>query len=248
MGESKNRNEQFENIAKMKSDFEQKGYPVISIDSKKKEAIGEYSRPDDSLYGKEPQITLDHDFKTQDSSTAVPHGIYDVKENTGYITIGKSSDTSEFVCDNIKNWWFEIGIVLYPLVKYLLILCDGGGSNSSRHYIFKEDLKKLAMLIGIDIRVAHYPPYCSKWNPIEHKLFPHVSKAIRGANITSVKMLKKQIKRTKTKTGLKVEVAISKKIYKSGRKVQKGFKENMPIEFDEYLSKWNYVAKHKNIN
>lgn len=166
-----------------------------------------------------------------------------MKENSGYITIGKSSDTSEFVCDNIKNWWFKIGIVLYPFVKHLLILCDGGGSNSSRHYIFKEDLMKLAMTIGVNIRIAHYPPYCSKWNPIEHKLFPHVSKAIRGANITSIKMLGDQIKRTKTKTGLKVKVNISKKTYNSGRKVQDGFKEDMPIEFDEYLPKWNYVAK-----
>ena len=102
------------------------------------------------------------------------------------------------------------------------------------------------MTIGINIRIAHYPPYCSKWNPIEHKLFPHVSKAIRGANITSVKMLEKHIKRTKTKTGLKVEVAISKKTYNSGRKVQDGFKENMPIEFDAYLPKWNYVANYQN--
>ncbi len=244
MGVSKNRNEQFENIAKIKDSFEKKGYPVISVDTKKKEAIGEYSRSGDSLYGKEAQTTLDHDFKTADSQTAVPHGIYDVKENAGYITIGKSSDTSEFVCDNIKNWWFKIGITLYPFVKCLLILCDGGGSNSSRHYIFKEDLMKLAMTIGINIRIAHYPPYCSKWNPIEHKLFPYVSKAIRGANITSVKMLEKHIKRTKTKTGLKVEVAISKKTYNSGRKVQDGFKENMPIEFDAYLPKWNYVANY----
>ncbi len=103
LGISKNRNEQFENIAKIKTSFEKKGYPVISVDTKKKETIGKYSRSGDSLYGKEAQTTLDHDFKTKDSQTAVPHGIYDVKENTGYITIGKSSDTSEFVCDNIKN-------------------------------------------------------------------------------------------------------------------------------------------------
>ena len=243
MGVSKNRNEQFENIDKIKAGFEAEGYPVISVDTKKKELLGEYSRSNDSLYGQEPQITLDHDFKTKQSQLAIPHGIYDEKENTGYITIGKSSDTSEFVCDNIKNWWFKIGRLLYPFAKYILILCDGGGSNSSRHYIFKEDLHKLALAIGIDIRVAHYPPYCSKWNPIEHKLFPYVSKAIRGANITNVKMLGEQIKRTKTKTGLKVTVNISKKTYSPGRKTKDGFKEAMPIEFDDYLPQWNYVAK-----
>ncbi len=243
MGINKNRNEQFENINRIKASFEEEGYPVISVDTKKKELLGEYSRSNDSLYGKEPQITFDHDFKTKDSKIAVPHGIYNEKENSGYITIGKSSDTSEFVCDNIKNWWLKIGILLYPFAKYLLILCDGGGSNSSRHYIFKEDLQKLALEIGVNIRIAHYPPYCSKWNPIEHKLFPYVSKAIRGANITSLKMLGYHIKRTKTKTGLKVTVNISKKEYRTGRKIKEGFKEAMPIEFDEYLPQWNYVAK-----
>ena len=99
------------------------------------------------------------------------------------------------------------------------------------------------MAIGVNIRIAHYPPYCSKWNPIEHKLFPYVSKAIRGANITSLKMLGYHIKRTKTKTGLKVIVNISKKEYRTGRKIKEGFNEAMPIEFDEYLPQWNYVAK-----
>jgi len=243
LGVSKNRNEQFENITKFKRSYLRKGYPVISVDTKKKEVIGEYSRTNDSLYGTEAQITLDHDFQTPNSIVGVPHGIYDEKENSGYITIGQSSDTSEFVCDNIKNWWFTIGILLYPFAKYLLILCDGGGSNSSRHYIFKEDLQKLALTIGINIRIAHYPPYCSKWNPIEHKLFPHVSKAIRGANITSIHKLGEHIKRTKTKTGLKIVVKMSRKKYNTGRKVQEGFKEDMPIKFDNYLPLWNYVAK-----
>ena len=205
--------------------------------------MGEYARANDEIYGTEPQVALDHDFKKTTTQTIVPHGIYDGKENKGYITLCKSSDTSKFVCDNIKDWWLTIGILLYPLAKYILILCDGGGSNSSRHYIFKEDLLKLAREIGINIRIAHYPPYCSKWNPIEHKFFPHVSKAIRGANITSIEMLRDHIARTKTKTGLEVSVNISEKIYDTGRKVQKGFKENMPIEFDNYLPRWNYVAR-----
>ncbi len=143
-----------------------------------------------------------------------PHGIYDVNENIGFITLNSSSDTSEFVCDNIRNWWFTIGITHYFSAHRLLILCDGGGSNSSRHYIFKEDLEKLAKEIGIDIRVAHYPPYCSKWNPIEHRLFPHVSKAMRGANFTDIEMMSDYIKRTKTKTGLKVIVNTTSKVIK----------------------------------
>lgn len=178
----------------------------------------------------------------------IPHGIYDTQENMGYITLNTSSDTSEFVCDNIKNWWFTIGIIIYPLAQRLLILCDGGGSNSSRHYIFKNDIERLAKAIGIDIRIAHYPPYCSKWNPIEHRLFPHVSKAMHGANFTDIEMMGDYIKRTKTKTGLKVIVNITSKEYKTGRKVENGYKNNMGIEFDSYLPKWNYMAKCRIVN
>lgn len=216
------------------------GYPVISVDTKKKEAIGEYSRPSDSLYGKEAQITLDHDFKTADSHTAVPHGIYDVKENAGYITIGTSSDTGEFVCDNIKNRWLKIGILLYPFAKYLLILCDGGGSNSSRHYIFKEELQKLVNEINIEIRVAHYPPYCSKYNPIEHRMFPHVTQVCKGVVFKSVGLVKKLIEKAKTNKGLKVVANVMNKLYETGKKVKEGFKENMKIIFDKILPKWNY--------
>lgn len=206
--------------------------------------MGEYSRPNDALYGIEAQTTLDHDFKKKDTVMGTPHGIYDMQENTGYITLNTSSDTSEFVCDNIKNWWFPFGILLYPLASRLLILCDGGGSNSSRHYIFKEDLEKLATIIGIDIRIAHYPPYCSKWNPIEHRLFPHVSNAMRGANFTTIEMMSDSIQRTKTKTGLKVTVNTTNKVYETGRKADKEYKNNMGIEFDAYLPKWNYMARH----
>jgi len=188
-------------------------------------------------------LSLDHDFKTKDTLMGIPHGIYDTQENMGYITLNTSSDTSEFVCDNIKNWWFTIGILIYPLAKRLLILCDGGGSNSSRHYIFKKDLEELAKTIRIDIRIAHYPPYCSKWNPIEHRLFPHVSKAMQRANFTDIEMMSDYISRTKTKTGLKVIVNTTSKEYKTGRKVENGYKNNMGIKFDTYLPKWNYMAK-----
>jgi hypothetical protein len=177
-----------------------------------------------------------------------PHGIYDINENMGYITLNTSSDTSEFVCDNIKNWWLGIGMFHYPLSNRILILCDGGGSNNSRHYIFKADLEKLAKTIGIDIRIAHYPPYCSKWNPIEHRLFPHVSKALRGANFKNIEMMRDSIQRTKTKTGLKVTVDITNKVYQTGRKVNKEYKNNMGIEFDSYLPRWNYIVKGASLN
>jgi len=136
-----------------------------------------------------------------------------------------------------------IGIFIYPIASYILILCDGGGSNSSRHYIFKEDLEKLANTIGIDIRIAHYPPYCSKWNPIEHRLFSQMSKAMAGSKLMDLEDMEKRIKRTKTKTGLKVIVDINENVYTKGRKYSLGYKENMTIEFDTYLPRWNYTAK-----
>jgi len=116
------------------------------------------------------------------SSDGAPNGFYDLKRNTGYITLGTSHDTSEFACDSLFQWWMNEGIIHYPKAKSLLILCDGGGSNSSRHYIFKEDLQKTANALGLEIRIAHYPPYTSKYNPIEHRFFPHVTRACEGSN------------------------------------------------------------------
>jgi len=243
LNQHENRNDQFVNINVLRDLAQQSGNPVISLDTKNKESLGEYSRNNDALYGIEAEETLDHDFKTKDTKTGIPHGIYDTLQNTGYVTLNSSSDTSEFVCDNIKKWWMTIGIFLYPLAHYILILCDGGGSNSSRHYIFKEDLEKLAKNIGIDIRIAHYPPYCSKWNPIEHRLFSQMSKAMVGSKLMDLNDMEQRIKRTKTKTGLKVIVDINEKVYTKGRKYSLGYKENMKIEFDSYLPRWNYMAK-----
>ena len=169
-----------------------------------------------------------------------PHGIYDLKENKGYINIGISKDTSEFVCDSIRNWWYHQGQYDYPEATSILMLSDSGGSNNCHHYIFKEDLQKLVNEIGLEIRVAHYPPYTSKYNPIEHRLFPHITRACQGVIFKTVETVKELIEKTKTKTGLRVTVEIINKIYHAGRKVAEDFKENMKIVFDNYLPQWNY--------
>ncbi len=122
------------------------------------------------------------------------------------------------------------------------MLCDGGGSNRSRHYLFKQDLQELAEALGLRIRVAHYPPYCSKYNPIEHRLFPHVTRACQGVIFKSVEMVKQLMEKTKTKAGLRVQVRILDKLYETGRKVASDFKETMRIVFDDYLPAWNYVV------
>lgn len=241
MKKVKNRNEQFENIARLRAKYEAEGNPTISLDTKKKEYLGNFYR-DGHLYTLEELAVYDHDFISFAEGVVIPHGIYDLEKNTGYINLGTSKDTTEFACDCLRNWWYEQGKYDYPSATSILILCDGGGSNSSRYYIFKEDLQKLADEIGVEIRIAHYPPYCSKYNPIEHRLFPHVTRACQGVIFKSIAIVKELMEKTKTSKGLKVTVKIVNKVYETRRKVAEGFKKTMRIVFDEYLPKWNYRA------
>jgi hypothetical protein len=139
-------------------------------------------------------------------------------------------------------WWYKQGQFDYPEATSLLILCDGGGSNNVRHYVFKSDLQDLAQEIGREIRLAHYPSYTSKYNPIEHRLFPHITRACQGVLFKSVELVKRWMEGTRTQQGLQVTIQIIDKIYLTGRKVTENFKHNMPILFDEHLPQWNYRA------
>lgn len=217
------------------------GNPIISIDVKKKEEIGRFYR-DGQCYCSEAVEVYDHDFKSFSEGVVIPHGIYDLRMNVGYITLGNSKDTSEFCCECIRDWWINHGQINYPNADSILALADGGGSNSSRHYIFKEDLQKLVNEIGIEVRIAHYPPYTSKYNPIEHRLFCHVTRACEGVVFESMELVQELVAKTSTKKGLKVFAALKDKIYKTGRKVSEGFKDGMTIIFDDILSKWNYTV------
>ncbi len=160
-GQSKNRDEQFERIAELKKEYEQAGNPVVSVDTKKKESLGNLYR-EGTLYTRETIEVYDHDFPSLAEGVVIPHTIYDVFKNSAYVNIGTSKDTSEFACDSIRRWWNWRGRYDYPEATSILMLMDGGGSNSSRHYLFKQDLQTLADTIGMEIRVAHYPPYTSK--------------------------------------------------------------------------------------
>lgn len=238
---AEHRDEQFIKIQNLKDEYIKANNPVISMDVKKKEAIGNFYR-DGVLYTTDTITVLDHDFLSYSDGTIIPHGIYDIQRKEGYITIGTSKDTSEFACESLKDWWENTGKHQYPNATSILILADGGGSNSSRHYIFKQDLQNLANEIGVEIRMAHYPPYTSRYNPIEHRLFCHVTRACQGVVFKSHEIVKELMEKTTTTTGLRVIVNIKKKIYETGRQVSKSFKENMPIVFDNYLGKWNYRA------
>ena len=152
---------------------------MLSVDTKKKELLGDFYR-DGKIDTQGTIETNDHDFGSAGLGVVIPHGVYDVGKNQGFLHLNTSHDTSELACDSIAAWWEGHGRTGYPRAKKLLILCDGGGSNSATRYVFKEALQKLADRLGLEIRVSHYPPYCSKYNPIEHRLFPHVTRACRG--------------------------------------------------------------------
>lgn len=241
------RNAQFERIAELREEYSAKGNPVISVDTKKKEKIGNLFR-EGKIYTTETIEVFDHDFPSLAEGVAVPHTVYDIERNEAYVAIGTSRDTSEFACDSLRHWWYNYGVLHYSLATSILILMDGGGSNSSRHYIFKQDLQALAEEIGVEIRIAHYPPYTSKWNPIEHRVFPHITRALQGVILTSHQLTKELIETATTKTGLKVMACIFNRVYEKGRKVTEGFKESMRIVRDEHLGQWNYLAVPKDVN
>lgn len=241
MGHHPDRNAQFENIARLRREYQEAGDPVVSIDTKKKELLGNFHRPG-TTYNEQPVETFDHDFSSAGQGKLIPHGIYDLASGHAHINLNTSHDTSELCCDSIAVWWQQHGCAAYPQTKRLLILCDGGGSNNASHYVFKEDLQRLATCLGLELRVAHYPPYCSKHNPIEHRVFPHVTRACQGVIFHSLDVAGQFIARTKTTTGLRVTVSILEKVYATGRKYAANFKKNMAILFDDHLPKWNYRA------
>jgi len=235
------RDAQFQNIAKIKASYLKARDPAISVDTKKKELVGNFSR-EGHTHTQVGVETLDHDFPSAGEGKVIPHGIYDLARNDGYIHLNMSHDTCDFFCDSVAHWWERHGRRQYPKAKRLLILCDGGGSNSSYHHVFKEALQGLATRLGLRIRIAHYPPYCSKHNPIEHRLFPHVTRACQGVVFHSLTIIKSFMERAGTQTGLKVVVDILSGVYQTGKKCAADFKENMTILFDELLARWNYEA------
>lgn len=239
-----NRNEQFEHIADLKNKFCEENQVILSIDTKKKEMLGNFYR-EGKLYTNKPVEVNDHDFNSFSDGVIVPHGIYDLRDNKCYLTIGKSKDTAEFMCDNIEHYWNESLSKKYPNAKKILILCDGGGSNSCLHHVVKEQFKMLSEKIQKEITIAHYPAYCSKWNPIEHKVFCHITRSWQGVVFDNYEVVKELAEKTTTKTGLSVKVCFNDKEYFTGKKASDEFFKLLPVEFDEILPKWNYSFKPK---
>ena len=241
LGQHAQQDQQFQNLARLRAEYQASPNPILSMDTKKKELIGNFYR-DGKLYTLKTIRTLDHDFPSSAEGVIIPHGLYDLKQNHGHINLGVSHDTSQFACDSVLRWWQLHGHDRYPKATSLLLLCDGGGSDASNRYVFKAALQDLADRLGIEIRVAHYPPYTSKYNPIEHRLFPHVTRVCQGVVFVSVELVKELMERAKTRTGLWVTVDLIAQDYATGEKAPPGFKENMKIVFDTDLPQWNYRA------
>jgi hypothetical protein len=218
--------------------------PILSIDCKKKEVLGNLYRAG-KCYMQGSVKVYDHDYTHLAEGKVIPHGIYDLQRIEGYITIGTSHETAEFITDNLLWWWVTYGIHYYPEAQSILIFCDAGGGNSYRHHVFKKKLLELAKTIGKKLIICHYPPYASKWNPIEHRLFAPVHQAMQGAVLDSYQTVKMLIDKTSTKTGLKVVSRIVDKHYPIGEKVEAKDVDYSSIIYNKVVPKLSYEVVPK---
>jgi hypothetical protein len=235
------RNEQFEYINKQTQDYIISEQPVISVDAKKKENLGNFSNKGREYQPKRhPVETNMHDFPDKELGKAIPYGIYDWVHNLGFVNVGIDHDTSEFAVNSIRTWWNEMGHEKFPNAKRLLITADSGGSNSSRTHLWKMELQKLANELGIEITVCHFPPGTSKWNKIEHKLFSFISKNWRAQPLKDMATVVNLISHTETTKGLKVRCVIDENKYQKGIKIKNKELENINIKTHYFHPEWNY--------
>lgn len=233
---------QFQFINSTAMSFIAKKCPVISVDTKKKELVGNYKNIGREWEKKgKPLEVKGHDFPDPKVSKAVPYGIYDIADNKGWVNVGTSCDTAEFAVESIRFWWNEIGKKKYKKSKKLLICADSGGSNGSRSHLWKKELQELANETGLRVSVCHFPPGTSKWNKIEHKLFSFITMNWRGRPLTSYRTIIKLIASTKTKSGLTVNVRLDKRKYKKGIKVPKKVMDGLKIVKADFHGEWNYT-------
>ena len=238
------RNAQFEYINTTSKEYMSKGIPVISIDCKKKENLGNFkNNGQEYRRKKDPRKVLDHDFLIKELGTVAPYGIYDIDKNTGFINLGTSHDTAEFAVNSIFQWWLHIGKETYPDVKRLYINCDGGGSNGSRLHLWKAQLAEFAETTGLEVHVSHFPPGTSKWNKIEHRLFCYISKNWAGQPLIDIETVIDLIGSTTTEQGLKVKCMLDKNEYPTGVKVPDEDYDRIDIEHLNPMPDWNYIIR-----
>lgn len=238
------RNAQFEHINEQVQVYQEAGQPVISVDTKKKELVGDFKNGGRELRPKgDPEPVRVHDFALPELGKVNPYGVYDVTHNLGWVNVGIDHDTATFAVESIRRWWRLMGQPLYPAAQQLLITADGGGSNGSRLRLWKVELQKLADEIGLQIAVCHLPPGTSKWNKIEHRLFSFISQNWRGKPLISHQVIVNLIAATTTKAGLTVRAEIDTKKYPPGRKVTRQEAKKVNLSCDSFHGEWNYTIR-----
>ena len=235
------RNAQFENINEKVRRQLERNEPVVSVDTKKKELVGNHKNGGQELRPKgQPESVEVHDFIGENGKVA-PYGVYDIGKNEAWVSVGINHDTAEFSVEAIRTWWKEMGVAMYATASLLFITADGGGSNGYRLRLWKVELQKLANEIGIPISVSHFPPGTSKWNKIEHRLFSFITKNWRGKPLVSHQVIVDMISATTTKTGLKVKARIDPRQYKTGRRVSNAELAEVHLNPDKFHGEWNYT-------
>jgi len=240
-GKSPDRNTQFEFINKQSAKFLKRGSPVISVDTKKKELIGNFKQNGSVWRPKgEPELVKAHDFIDKELGKATPYGVYDLKQNVGWVNVGIDHDTAEFAVESIRRWWKHLGQELYKKTKHLYITADSGGSNGNRNRLWRYCLQEFSDESGLTIHVSHFPPGTSKWNKIEHRLFNHISMNWKGQPLISMEVIINLIGHTTSQTGLKVYAMEDRNIYPTKRKITDKEMKTLNISEYEVLGKWNY--------
>ncbi len=236
------RNAQFEFINARTERELAAGNPVISVDTKKKELVGDFKNPGRTYRPKgDPQKVRVHDFLIPELGRANPYGVYDLTHNLGWVSVGTDHDTASFAVETIRRWWKSMGAALYPKAQRLQIMADGGGSNGSRVRLWKVELQALAEELGFPIQVCHLPPATSKWNKIEHRLFSFISMNWSGQPLVSHEVIVNLIKATRTETGLRVEAEIDRNIYPPGRKISDEQMKQVNLTKESFHGEWNYT-------
>jgi len=243
-GEHKDRDAQFHHINEKVSNFQKRNAPVISVDAKKKENIGNYANKGREYRPKgNPERVKVYDFPDKKKGKVTPYGIYDEHRNEGFVNVGISSDTSEFAVNSIRKWWYRKGEVVYKDSPAIMITADGGGSNGSRVRLWKIELQKLADELQKEIHVCHFPPGTSKWNKIEHKMFCYISGNWRGKPLTNRQIVVNLIGNTTTKAGLRIEAELDENTYEKGIKISDQQLAEVNLYKDDFRGNWNYIIK-----